>query len=126
MAAIKQKNTKPELRVFKALRRRGVYFKKHYGGVVGTPDVALPRKKVAVFIDGDFWHGFRYPSWKSRLPSEFWRNKIERNRLRDKKTFSVLRAKGWKTLRVWEHQLDDDFDKVVEKIVNFLKQNPEG
>lgn len=126
MAAIRQKNTKPELMVFRELRKRGVYFQKHYKRVVGTPDIALPSKKVAVFIDGDFWHGFRYPLWKNRLPSEFWKKKIERNRTRDKKTFSILRAKGWKTLRVWEHQLDNDFDKVMGKIISLLKQDPEG
>jgi len=125
MAAIRQKNTKPELKVFKELRKRRVYFQKHYKKVVGTPDIALPRKKIAIFIDGDFWHGFRYPLWKSRLPSKFWKNKIERNRLRDKETFSILRTKGWKTLRVWEHQVNNDFDKTMQKITNLLKQNLE-
>lgn len=120
MSAIRSKNTTPELRTFKELRKKGVYFQKHYKKVVGTPDIALPSKKRAVFIDGDFWHGFRYPLWKSRLNSEFWRNKIERNRKRDQVYHRKLRNMGWQVMRVWEHQLDKTFDKTIDKIVRFL------
>lgn len=121
MSAIHSKNTKPELKVFCELKKRGIYFQKHYKKVVGTPDIALPAKKKAVFIDGDFWHGFRYPLWKSRLKSKYWQNKIETNRARDKSTHSKLRYMGWKVLRVWEHQLNKDFDKTIRKIIRFLK-----
>lgn len=94
MAAIKPKNTKQELLVFKELRKRKVYFQKHYNKIAGTPDIAIPSKKIAVFIDGDFWHGYRFPILKKRLRSKFWINKIERNRKRDRKTFATLRRKG--------------------------------
>lgn len=123
MASIKQKNTKIEILVFRELRKRGIYFQKHHKKIIGTPDVALPRKKIAIFIDGDFWHGFRYPIWKNRLSSKYWRKKIERNRERDKQTFLTLRKQGWKVLRVWEHELSKNFDNTISKIVTFLDRN---
>lgn len=121
MAAIKQKNTKVELLVFRELRKRKIYFQTHYRGITGTPDVCLPQKKVAVFIDGDFWHGYRYNVWKKRLNSPYWRAKIERNIARDKRTFNKLRRNGWKVKRVWEHQLLKNFELTMETIVEFLK-----
>lgn len=120
MSRIRQKNTKPELSLFKELRKRKVYFQKHYKRIIGTPDIALPSKKLAVFVDGDFWHGYHYSKWKSRLNSEYWENKIERNIQRDKETFSTLRKKGWKTLRIWEHDIQDDLPGSVSKILAFL------
>jgi len=120
MSKIRGKNTGLELSVFHALRLWKIYFQKHYRKASGTPDIALPSKKIAVFIDGDFWHGYRFPSWKRRLP-EFWRKKIERNRERDNKNFRKLRRSGWRVLRVWEHEVKDDFDLTIKKIVRFMK-----
>ena len=104
MARIRAKNTTPEKTVFRALRAGGIYFRTHYKRAVGTPDIAIPKKKIAIFIDGDFWHGYRYPTWKHKM-KPFWCAKIERNRARDKRTFAKLRREGWKVLRVWEHEL---------------------
>lgn len=120
MSRIKQKNTKLELLVFKELRKKGVYFQKHYKRIAGTPDIALPRKKLAVFIDGDFWHGYEYSKWKKRLSSKYWKNKLERNIKRDKLTFNKLKKLGWKTLRVWEHEIQDNLETTVERVSSFL------
>jgi DNA mismatch endonuclease (patch repair protein) len=122
MASIKQKNTTPELTVFRALRKKKIYFNKHNRNVTGTPDVSVPKKKIAVFIDGDFWHGYRFGQWRSRLNSDFWVSKIERNMARDKRTFRKLRRSGWKVLRVWEHQLIKQPETTLEKITTFLRQ----
>ena len=121
MSAIRSTNTTPELKVFRALRNRRVHCQRHYKQAIGTPDIALPSRKRAVFIDGDFWHGFRFPLWKKRLSSKFWLDKIERNRRRDKLYHQKLRRKGWKVMRAWEHQLNKDFDGTVEKIIVFLR-----
>jgi len=121
MAAIHSKNTLPEVRTFRALRQKGIYFQRHYRGVSGSPDIAVPSSKKAVFIDGDFWHGFRYPLWKKRLNSSFWREKIEHNRRRDKLCHQRLRRKGWKVLRIWEHQLERDFNKTISRVATFLE-----
>lgn len=120
MSQIKQKNTKIEELVFSELRKRKIYFKKHYNTGYGTPDVALPRKKVAIFIDGDFWHGYRFTALKKRLNSEFWINKIDRNRKRDLRNFSKLRELRWKVLRVWEHELVKNPEKAIYKVVQFM------
>jgi len=120
MSKIRGKNTKIELIVFRDLRKRGVYFQKHYKGVVGKPDIALPRKKIAIFIDGDFWHGYNYAKTKKRLPKVYWRAKIEANITRDVKNRRKLQRMGWKVLRVWEHNLARQFDKSIQQIVDLL------
>lgn len=117
MASVKGKNTSIELVVFRELRKLGMSFRKHYRRAAGTPDVAFPRLKVAVFIDGDFWHGYRYPVWRKKIKSKFWRDKIETNRARDRRNFAILRKNGWKVIRIWEHEIKEDVQKVLSKIV---------
>ncbi|GAJ07086.1 unnamed protein product, partial [marine sediment metagenome] len=84
MSEIRSEGTKVENIVFKELKKRKIYFQKHYKRAVGNPDIALPRKKKAVFIDGDFWHGRDFHKLKKRLPKKYWLKKIERNVQRDK------------------------------------------
>jgi len=120
MSRIRSKNTSLELRVFSDLRRLGFRFQKHYSKVPGKPDVAWPSKKVVVFIDGDFWHGWRYAKRKKKL-TLFWRNKIENNMRRDQRNFRKLRRMGWRVVRVWEHQLAKDREKAMNKILEMLK-----
>ena len=123
MSKIHARNTKAEVLVFRELRKRGVYFQKHYKKAKGNPDVALPRKKRAVFIDGDFWHGYKFLKQKQRLPKKYWLAKIEGNMKRDKTVTAKLKKEGWKILRVWEHEVIKEPIKTVEKISNFLLEN---
>ena len=103
MSLIKSKNSKAELIVFRHLRKNNVYFQKHYKRAVGTPDIALPRKKFAVFIDGDFWHGRDYKRrLKGRDENDYWVKKIVRNIERDTQIRMALVDSGWKVLVVWE------------------------
>lgn len=81
--------------------------------------MVFPTARVAVFIDGDFWHGWRYPTWKKRL-GLFWQQKIERNRLRDAKNFRKLRYAGWHVLRIWEHEVKNDVEACVDRISDAL------
>ena len=120
MSKIRSQNTKVEILVFRELRKRKIYFQKHYKKVVGSPDIALPRKKKAVFIDGDFWHGYQFAKLKKRLPKKYWLKKIERNIKRDKKNKLKLKKEGWLVLRVWEHEIINSFNQVVKRITNFL------
>ncbi len=78
-------------------------------------------RKVAVFIDGGFWHGYRYPQWRHKMPSQFWRDKIERNRARDRRNFAKLRRHGWLVVRIWEHQLHEDRDACIERIISAMR-----
>ncbi|MCK5123523.1 MAG: very short patch repair endonuclease [Candidatus Pacebacteria bacterium] len=120
MSKIRSKNTKAEILVFKELQRRKIYFQKHYKRAVGSPDIALPRKKKVVFIDGDFWHGYQFSKQKKRLPKKYWQEKIENNIKRDRRTRAKLKREGWQVLRVWEHEVLKNFDKTAEKISSFL------
>lgn len=106
MSLIKSKNTVAEKLVFTFLRSEKIYFQKHYKRVAGSPDLALPRKKKAVFIDGDFWHGRELQRLiNSRGPDDFWVSKIRGNVERDSKQRKELLDNGWKLLTVWESDI---------------------
>lgn len=85
--------------------------------------MVFPSARVVVFIDGDFWHGWRYPAWKERL-GPFWQQKIERNRLRDVRNFRKLRNAGWNVLRIWEHEVNIDVEACVDRINDALRRGP--
>ena len=107
MAAIKGKDTKPEMIVRKYLFSRGMRFRVQVRKLPGTPDIVLPKYKTAIFVNGCFWH--RHEGCKYfRLPKsnvEFWKEKIERNIERDKESMQALFDLGWKVVRVWECEL---------------------
>lgn len=116
MSRIKGKNTGPERALFAFLRREGVHFAKHVGSLPGRPDIVFRRVKVAVFVDGDFWHGWRFPLWQHKL-SPRWREKIGATRLRDQRNFRALRRTGWKVVRIWEHQVERNPEQCVARIL---------
>lgn len=121
MSRIRSKNTRIEQEVYRYLRRKKIYFQKHYDRAPGKPDIALPRIKKAIFIDGDFWHGWKFAEKKKRLPNDgYWIQKIEKNIKRDKKNRARLRKNGWKVMRVWEHQLKKRPMDTLERIEAFL------
>src|SRR5690242_3504505 len=94
MSRIRSKNTKPELLIRRAVFAHGYRFRVHHRKLPGCPDIVFPRARVAVFIDGDFWHGWRFPAWSHKL-GPYWRAKIARNRQRDACNFRKLRKSGW-------------------------------
>lgn len=116
MSRIRGRDTKPELDLARALRRAGYSPKRHDRSLPGTPDFVFARVRVAVFVDGDFWHGWRFPLWEHKL-TPFWREKIGKNRERDQRNFRRLRRTGWKVIRVWEHQIEDDLDACVDRVL---------
>lgn len=107
MAAVKGKDTKPEMIVRKYLFSRGLRFRVQVRKLPGNPDIVLPKYKTVIFVDGCFWHGhdgckyFRLP--KSNV--EFWTEKIERNVARDAHNETELKALGWSVIRVWECEI---------------------
>jgi DNA mismatch endonuclease (patch repair protein) len=121
MSLIRSKDTKAELALAKALRRHKVRYRRHMN-LLGTPDflVSSGSKKLLVFVDGDFWHGWNYRKKKPRL-SPYWRKKIERNMARDKKQAALLRKAGWKVVRIWEHDINKDVLASVTLITKALK-----
>ena len=120
MSKIRSKNTSIEVLVFRYLKKEKIYFRKHYRTKQGISiDIALPRKKKAVFIDGEFWHGRYYETRKEKLP-EYWVSKIKRNMERDKEYNNILANEGWSVLRVWEDDIIKHPNKPLEMIKNFL------
>lgn len=115
MAAVKSKDTKPERLVRSALHRRGLRFRKHVKALPGKPDIVFPTVKVAVFIDGDFWHGYRFRTWVHKI-SPFWQEKIASNRARDARNFRELRRTGWRVVRIWQHEIKADLDACVGRV----------
>ena len=104
MKRVKLKNGSLERLVQSELRGAGLRFRRHNRSLPGSPDIVFPAERVAVFVDGDFWHGWRLPAWEHKL-SRFWRDKLRANRARDQRNFRRLRTRGWKVIRIWQHEL---------------------
>jgi DNA mismatch endonuclease (patch repair protein) len=121
MARIHSKHTKPEQMIENALADQGLRFETHPTDLPGRPDIVFRREKVAVFVDGDFWHGWRFPLWQKKL-SPKWQKKIAGNRARDGRTFRKLRRLGWKVVRVWEHQVEQNLPRCIERIAASVSQ----
>ena len=126
MAAIKWKDTKPEMIVRKYLFSRGLRFRVQVRKLPGNPDIVLPKYKTVIFVNGCFWHGhegckyFRLP--KSNV--EFWKEKIERNIERDRESMQALFDLGWKVIRIWERELrnkanrEETLNKIYDSITS--------
>ena len=119
MKRVKLKGGPLELLIQQELRKLGMSFLQNYRGLEGTPDIVFLTKRVAIFIDGDFWHGWRLPAWEHKL-SEFWRLKLRANRIRDQRNFRRLRAANWTVIRLWEHEIRSDIARCIDRILRVL------
>lgn len=126
MSGIRAKNTKPELMIRKALHARGFRYRLYDPKVLGKPDLVLPKWKTVIFINGCFWHG--HDCHLHKLPTTrtaFWREKLQKNRDRDKRVRESLREAGWRVLIIWECALRGrgkiGVDQVIDCIVEWLK-----
>ena len=121
MQHIRSMGTVPERTVIEALKKKKIYFATHVLKIVGKPDIVFRRKKVVVFIDSDFWHGHPRRCIMPKSNTEYWENKILRNRQRDKFVNRELKKSGWKVLRLWEYDIKKKPDKCIEAILKLLK-----
>lgn len=122
MASIKSKNTKPELLLGKAMWHLGLRYRKHYK-ILGKPDFVFLKVKLAVFCDGDFWHG---NNWRIRgldtleqelnSYSDYWKDKISNNIERDAKITLSLIQKGWRVIRIWESDIKYNPQVIAKQI----------
>jgi DNA mismatch endonuclease, patch repair protein len=119
MSNIKSKNTKPELILRKALWVKGMRYRIK-NTLTGNPDLHFASKKLAIFIDGCFWHGCPDHYKEPKTRTEFWKKKIDGNIKRDIYVNDVLKDSGWKVLRFWEHEIKKNLDYVVETIISSL------
>lgn len=121
MRRVKLKNGSIEKCVQQELSSRDLKFRLHVRSLPGTPDIVFTREKIAVFVDGDFWHGWRLSAWEYKL-SPFWREKLLANRERDRRNYCRLRARGWGVIRIWGHQTKNDLPSCVERILQALQR----
>lgn len=119
MSRIRGKDTGPERLVAKALADRGLEWERHSHDLPGRPDFVFRELKVAVFIDGDFWHGWRFNDWRHKL-SEKWEAKIGATRRRDSVNHRALEKMGWRVVRIWEHQIDASLGRCAGRVVRAL------
>lgn len=115
MVANKGRNTSIEILLRRELFSRGLRYRIHDRRLPGSPDIVFRRPKVAVFVDGDFWHGYRFPRWRHKLKA-FWKQKIADNRTRDARNHARLRRRGWKVIRVWEHEVRSNLVAVADRV----------
>jgi DNA mismatch endonuclease (patch repair protein) len=121
MARVRRSGTACELALRKALHNAGYRYRLNRGiGLPGTPDLVLSSLQLAIFVDGCFWHGCRQHGSVPKTNTKFWTAKIDRNRQRDKQVDRLLKAAGWKVLRVWEHEIRLDASKVLKRIKRIL------
>ncbi len=125
MKAIKSKDSDIEVLLRKALWTKGIRYRKNVKSVYGHPDIAFIGKKVVVFCDSEFWHGYDWDTRKKALDSnkDYWIAKIERNIDRDNEVNKYLTSQGWTVLRFWGREIKKDTDNCVKKIEQALNNS---
>ena len=125
MQAIKNNDSEIELILRKELWKRGLRYRKNVKNIFGHPDIAFIGKKVAVFCDSEFWHGYDWEHRKADIKSrrDFWIPKIERNMQRDIEVTGVLKSDGWIVLRFWGKEIKKDVCKCADIIETAVKNN---
>lgn len=125
MSGIRGRNTKPEILVRRLLHRQGFRFRLHVRDMPGKPDIVLPRYRAAIFVNGCFWHGHDCPLY--RVPgtrTDFWLDKINRNRANDQKARDALLATGWRVAVIWECALrgaEQDIEGAAQRLGEWLR-----
>ena len=122
MSKVKLKNGKAEVLLAKKLWHAGFRYRKNDKRLPGSPDMAILRYHVAIFVDGEFWHGKDWNTRKSKLKrnAEYWREKIEENINRDMRVDNELNTRGWRVLRYWEKDILSNADKIVAEILEII------
>lgn len=124
MQQVKCKDSEIEMLLRNALWQKGLRYRKNVKSVYGNPDIVFIGKKVAVFCDSEFWHGYDWEHRKQdfKVRQDFWIPKIERNMQRDKEVTEKLEADGWKVLRFWGKAIKTNVADCVDKIEKAVKQ----
>ena len=122
MSKVRLKNGKAETLLAKRLWHEGYRYRKNYKKLPGSPDIALTTYNIAVFVDGEFWHGENWEERKSKLKHnrEYWIEKIEENMSRDKRVDEKLQEMGWIVMHFWEKQVLKHLDECVNSIKNHI------
>lgn len=122
MSRIRSRDTKPEVLLRKALWHRGLRYRKNDRTLPGTPDIAIRRYHIAVFVDGDFWHARGHqenPGEQVASNKEFWQKKLTRNVERDREVNDALTERGWLVLRFWESDIRKDLEACASVVCDY-------
>jgi DNA mismatch endonuclease, patch repair protein len=133
MARVRSKDSRAELALRRALHAQGLRYRLHAGDVLGRPDLVIRKDRIAVFVDGDFWHGNAWrlrglPSLEALFPTrtEWWTNKIRRTMERDKEVTATLRSDGWVVLRIWESEVLEDPVSAAGRVMAVIREGRAG
>jgi len=118
MSRIRGRNTRPERRLRSALWLAGLRYRLHAVVPGARADVVLPSRRVAIFVDGCFWHGCPMHYVRPRSRTDHWTDKLRQNVERDRQQTLELEALGWRVVRIWEHEIDEALAAVVERVQN--------
>lgn len=123
MQRIRSADTKAEVKLRHALWHRGYRYRKNVKSLPGTPDIAIKKYKVAVFIDGEFWHGYNWAEKRKAIKRnrDYWIPKIERNMERDRQHTQALHEAGWIVLRFWEQRIKKEFRLCLNLIIEAIE-----
>lgn len=123
MRQVKNKDSEIEVLLRQELWRRGIRYRKNVRKIEGKPDLAFIGKKVAVFCDSEFWHGYNWETKRNEIKSnqEFWYKKIERNMERDREVNEKLTQEGWIVLRFWGREIKKDLLRCADEIERVLR-----
>ncbi len=118
MSRVKNKDSKIEILLRKELWHRNLHYRKNVTRIIGKPDIAFIGKKIVVFVDSEFWHGYDWENKQKEIKTnrDFWIAKIERNIQRDKEVNENLQADGWTVLRFWGNDIKSDIMACADKI----------
>lgn len=124
MAKVRLKRGIAETMLAKALWHSGIRYRRNFRKLPGSPDIAITKYHIAVFVDGEFWHGKNWETRKGRLKSnrEYWTEKIEENMARDLRNDRALQAMGWKVLRFWEKDVKRDVEGCVSAVLQAIAE----
>lgn len=125
MSAVRSKDSKAEMALRRTLHARGMRYRLHAPDVIGRPDIVIRSRRLAVFVDGDMWHGNEHKRrglscLADLFPTrtEWWASKIERNMMRDREVTEQLTAAGWTVVRIWESEVLEDPDRAADRVAD--------
>jgi len=117
MRNIRSKGTKPELILMSELKKLKIYFATHAKNIIGKPDIVFRRKKIAVFVDSDFWHGHKTKFVMPKTNKDYWEKKIANNKKRDREVNKTLKSTDWRVIRLWEYDIKKNTKKCLNRIL---------
>ncbi|MCL2270004.1 MAG: very short patch repair endonuclease [Treponema sp.] len=128
MSRIKSKNTSIEILLRRALWHEGIRYRKNYDKLPGRPDIAITKNKIAIFCDGELWHGKDWENRKNRFKTnaDYWQLKIERNIMRDNKNEKTLENMGWAVIRFWGNRIKNNLMDCVHEVKETIEEIKNG